>query len=620
MTAGLPLLIATAITATTVSESQPDTTVQLPDLVTIAPTKTSIELLPLNVDIVTEAEIAKSTETSLLPILVNQVPGVFVSERGYAGYGVSGGSAGEFNIRGVGQGNKVLFMVDGMPQWAGVFGHSLPDTYVANGVERVEVVKGPSSLLYGSSAMGGSVNIITKREKTDGWYGRARAMFGSFTTQKFALATGFKKGKFSGTLAGTMDRSNGNRKNSEFWLANEMMQFQYAPTDNWQIGTMVDMTQTKANNPGTTQSPLLSMWTYMQRGTGSVYVQDRYDHVQGGVQAFINWGRHQVDDGYAPGDSPREYLFNSLDINTGFTVFQTMNFWEAGHISLGVDFLHWGGKTWNTFKDGSGHRGDDFKKSENEIAGYAMIQQGFWNDILNVNAGVRLQHGSQYGNEWVPQAGFILKPYRGGQFKFNWSKGFRAPNLRELYMYAAANPDLKPEKLWSYDVDFRQTLLDGKLNFGVSFFFIDGKDMIQVVRVDGRPHNENVGRFINKGFEIDASYRINGDWRITANYSYLKSDADIIAAPLNKLNAELEYSPRDFTFTLESNTVGGLYTGAPEHQNYSLVNFRAAYDLNWKADATFFVKLDNIADRHYEIIYGCPMPGFTILGGVELKF
>lgn len=620
MTAGLPLLIATAMTAATVSESQPDTIVQLPDLVTIAPTKTSIELLPLNVDIVTEAQIAKSTETSLLPILVNQVPGVFVSERGYAGYGVSGGSAGEFNIRGVGQGNKVLFMVDGMPQWAGVFGHSLPDTYVANGVERVEVVKGPSSLLYGSSAMGGSVNIITKREKTDGWYGRARAMFGSFTTQKFALATGFKKGKFSGTLAGTMDRSNGNRKNSEFWLANEMMQFQYAPTSNWQIGTMVDMTQTKANNPGTIQSPLLSMWTYMQRGTGSVYVQDRYDHVQGGVQAFINWGRHKVDDGYAPGGTPRDYLFNSLDINTGFTLFQTMNFWKAGHISLGVDFLHWGGKTWNTFKDGSGHRGEDFKESENEIAGYAMIQQGFWNGLLNVNAGIRLQHGSQYGNEWVPQAGFILKPYKGGQFKFNWSKGFRAPNLRELYMYAAANPDLKPEKLWSYDVDFRQTLLDGKLNFGVSFFFIDGKDMIQVVRVDGRPHNENVGRFINKGFEIDASYRINGDWRIAANYSYLKSDADIIAAPLNKLNAELEYSPRDFTFTLESNTVGGLYTGAPEHQNYSLVNFRAAYDLHWKANATFFVKLDNIADRHYEIIYGCPMPGFTILGGVELKF
>lgn len=625
MTSFLTILMAAAMTKATVAENAsayvdtPDT-VQLPDLVTVAPFKTRVELLPLDVNIVTEAQIANSTVTSLLPILVNQVPGLFVSERGYAGYGVSGGSAGEFNIRGVGQGNKVLFMIDGMPQWAGVFGHALPDTYVANGVERVEVVKGPSSLLYGSSAMGGSVNIITKREKSDGWYGRARAMFGSYSTQKFALATGFKHGKFSGTLAGTMDRSNGNRKNSEFWLANQMLQFQYAPTDNWQIGTMVDMTQTKANNPGTIQSPLLSMWTYMQRGTGSIYVQDRYDHVQGGVQAFINWGRHKVDDGYAPGGNPRDYLFNSLDINTGFTLFQTLNFWQAGYISLGLDFLHWGGRTWNTFKDGSGHRGNDFKESENEIAGYVMAQQGFGNDILNINAGIRLQHGSQYGNEWVPQAGFVLKPFAGGQLKFNWSKGFRAPNLRELYMYAAANPDLKPEKLWNYDVEFRQSLLGGRLNFGVSFFFIDGSDMIQTVRVDGRPHNENVGHFINKGFEIDAAWHINNDWRIGANYSYLHSDADIIAAPLNKLNAELEYSPRDFTFTLESNTVGGLYTGGPKHANYSLLNFKAAYDLHWKANATFFIKLDNLTDRHYEIIYGCPMPGFNILGGVELKF
>ena len=85
---------------------------------------------------------------------------------------------------------------------------------------------------------------------------------------------------------------------------------------------------------------------------------------------------------------------------------------------------------------------------------------------------------------------------------------------------------------------------------------------------------------------------------IRDSYSYLHTDADIIAAPLNKLNAELEYSPRDFTFTLESNTVGGLYTGGPNHSNYSLVNFKAAYDLHWKADATFFVKLDNIANRH----------------------
>lgn len=84
------------------------------DTVTVtAPVKTQARLLPLDVTEVTASEINKSTETSLLPVLVNKVPGLFVSERGFAGYGVSGGAAGTVNIRGVGQGNKVLFMIDG---------------------------------------------------------------------------------------------------------------------------------------------------------------------------------------------------------------------------------------------------------------------------------------------------------------------------------------------------------------------------------------------------------------------------------------------------------------------------------------------------------------------------
>ena len=160
-----------------------------------APMKTRIELLPLNVSVVTDSVINNSAESSLLPVLTDRVAGLFTSERGFAGYGISGGAAGTVNIRGVGQGNKVLFMIDGQPQWAAVFGHALPDTYVANGVERVEVVKGPTSLLYGSNAMGGSVNIITRKANREGLYGRARAMFGSFNTQRFGLSTGYKKGR-----------------------------------------------------------------------------------------------------------------------------------------------------------------------------------------------------------------------------------------------------------------------------------------------------------------------------------------------------------------------------------------------------------------------------------------
>ena len=616
------VLGATALYGATAAAQTDRDTVSLKEVVVTAPLKTNPELIPLNVTQVTAAEIEKSAESSLLPVLVNKVPGLFVTERGFAGYGVSGGSAGEVNIRGVGQGNKVLFMIDGQPQWAGVFGHSLADTYVANGVERVEVVKGPSSLLYGSNAMGGSVNIVTQSQKKDGLTGRARAMFGSFSTQKFALSSGYKKGRFSATLSGQLDRSNGYQKGSDFWLANEFAQLKYAVSDHWNVAGMVDMTQSHANNPGTTQSPLENMWTDIFRGAGGVYVKNMYEKFDGGVQGFINWGTHEVDDGNAPGTLPKDYLFHSTDYNMGFTAYESFYLWEANTLSAGVDFQHWGGHIWNTNKEDESIRSSEAKHHVNEIAGYVMMQQGFFHDILNVNGGVRLQHGSVYGNVWVPQAGIIVKPGHTSQIKASFSKGFRAPNIRELYLYPPANPDLKPEYMLNYEVGYRQHFLDYRLMFGAALFYIDGKDMIQTVREDGRPRNINTGRFHNKGFELEAAYSILKNLQANASWSYLHTDSDNLYSPKNKLNVELNYSPGDFSFTLEEMSIWGMKYGNPDgsSMNYSLLNLRVAYTFRNIVPVTAFVKVDNITNKHYEIIYGCPMPGTTVMGGVEFKF
>lgn len=601
-------------------ESFPDT-ISLNEVFVNAPYKTDVELTPLDVSIVGAKEIDKSTESSLLPILMTKVPGLFVSERGFAGYGVSGGAAGTVNIRGVGGGNKVLFLIDGQPQWAGIFGHSLPDTYVANGVERVEIVKGPSSLLYGSNAMGGSVNIITRHQGHEGASGKARAMFGSFTTQKFNLSTGYRKGRFSMNAAAQLDRSNGYRERSEFWLANEFLQLRYNLSPNWSVGANTDMTQSKANNPGTTQAPLLSMWTKIFRGTASAFANNTYDNMHGGIQGFINWGAHTIDDGYAPGADPTDYLFHSTDYNMGVTIFETFKPWQGNDLSAGLDFLHWGGHSWNTAKENPAQKSADFKECENEVAGYVMMQQGFFAGKFSVNGGVRLQHGSQYGNVWVPQAGLIYRPTDASHIKFSFSKGFRAPNLRELYLYAPANPDLKPEYMLNYELSYSQALLDGRLNLGAALYFIDGKDMIQVQMIDGRPKNMNVGKFINKGFELEAGFALNDLWTLSANYAYLHTDNTTIYAPKNKLDAEISYHPGPFEFSLEDSSVWSLHNGNPDAtEDYTLLNFRASYTYNAKVPVTLLVKVDNITNKHYEVVYGCPMPGTTIMGGVEFKF
>lgn len=615
-------ILAISLSSALAQEAK-DTTM-LNELLVTAPEKINVALTPLDVTVVTSKEIEKSTESSLLPILQNRIPGLFVTERGMEGYGVSGGAAGSVNIRGVGSSNKVLFMIDGMPQWAGLFGHSNADTYVANGVERVEVVKGPSSLLYGSNAMGGSVNIITKKQTQNGFSGRARAMFGSHYTSKFNLSTGFKKDKFSALVAGQLDRSNGNRDNMDFWLANQYINMQYSPSDHWNVGTNVDMTQSKANNPGSLQKPMFDMWTKIFRGTGSIYVNNNYKNVHGGIQAFINWGHHDVDDGYTTTDDPAKdnYIFHLNDFNMGFSLFETINPWKDNDLSVGIDFQHWGGNLWNTYKE-NGEKFSTAKHHINEVAGYVMMQQGFIHDIININAGVRLQHNSAYGNVWVPQAGFVIRPMELSEVKFSFSKGFRSPNIRELYLYPPANDDLKPEEMLNYEISYRQNLLNGDLNFGVALFFIDAKNIIQTVN----RQNINSGKFRNKGFELDATWKFCRNFTLYGGYAYLHTNSStLLFAPKNKLDFSLMYAPGAFDFTLENTNVWSfisqddLTNAFIKNKGYTLFNFRGAYTYHSRTPVTFFVKVDNILNRKYDIVYGFPMPGITVMGGAELKF
>lgn len=614
------------------AQSLSNDTINLKNVEVVGAPKARVELLPLNVSIVTSSELEKSAETSILPVLSDRVPGLFVTERGISGYGVSNGSAGTVNIRGVGGGNKVLFMIDGQPQWASIFGHSLPDTYTSSEVAKVEVVRGPSSLLYGSNAMGGSVNIITKHAQQQGLNGSARLMWGSYGTQKYSASLGYNNGRLNTYVNATYERSDGSRPNSKYWLASQFGSIQYKISDHWRTGANVTLTETKPHNPGSVQDPLLDMWTQIFRGTAAFFVNNNYDVSSGQLQFYANWGTHKVNDGYSAngtatnGGQPRDYLFHSKDYNMGVNAYQNIRPWKDNVTSVGVDYQHWGGKTWNSMNDG---RPDEpgVDKHVDEIAAYLMMQQGFIDDMISINAGLRYQHSSQFGDILVPQAGFVLHPIADNTVKFSWGKGFRSPNLRELYMYYPQNPDLKPEYLWNYEVEVRQLWLDGRLNTGLSMFFIDGKDMIQVVSEHNPITNKqviskNIGDFRNKGFEIDINYAINREWSVTANYSYLWTTENVLYAPKNRIFAEVAYHPGKWQFALQSNTVWDLRTGGPENENYSLLNGRIGYRLDAVPGYPFnlFCKVDNITATKYETIYGFPMPRATVMAGFEVKF
>lgn len=580
--------------------------------------------VPLTISVIDRDEIEASSESALLPVLSERVPGLFVTQKGITGFGVSAGSAGTVNIRGVGSGNKVLMLFDGQPQWAGVFGHSLPDTYVASDVDRVEVIRGPGSLLYGSNAMGGVVNIITRRHKQEGRRTQARVMYGSFNTQKYMVNNGYNIGKFSSFISINHDRTDGHRPNSDFHITNGFANLGYTINDRYKVTGDVSLAKSKFQNPGKITAPILDNKMDILRGTTSFALENKYDKMSGALRLFYNWGNHEINDGYNPGEKPLTYLFRSDDHNVGVLLYESFRLFKGNTFTVGIDYKNWGGHAWNNNDDGS--KSELVDKTVNETAGYVIMQQDLF-DMLSLNAGVRYEHNSTFGGEWVPQGGVTVRPFEGNTIRASVSKGFRSPNIREMYMFGAANPDLKPESMINYEVAVGQHFLDGNLFAEVTAFYIDGKNMISSVSINGdnRPpfKNRNVGTFTNKGIEFEARYQICKNLNADMNYSYLHMNKPIPGAPEHKFYAGATYMPGRFTFNVSVQSIFGLYTddACTKQEDFTTLNAKAAYRFGSRDKGlNLFVKGENLTATRYSINDGFPMPKAIVMGGIDVTF
>lgn len=577
--------------------------------------------VPLSISVIERSEIEASSESALLPVLSQRVPGLFVTQKGMTGFGVNTNSAGTVNIRGIGQGNKVLMLFDGQPQWAGIFGHSLPDTYVASDVERVEVIRGPGSLLYGSNAMGGVVNIITRQQQHPGRQTQVRVMYGSYNTQKYLANNGYNVGNFSSFISINHDRTDGQRKNSDFHITNGFANLGYRFNDHYKIKGDVSLAKYYNQNPGPIANPIIDNKMDVLRGTTSISLTNTYEKSSGALQVFYNWGRHEINDGYRAPANPRNFRFNSSDHNQGILLYQTFRLVEGNRLTAGLDYKNWGGHAWNDTINGP--RGEIVDKSVNETAGYVVVEQDLF-DKLSLNAGVRYEYSDAYGSRWTPQAGATFRLFTGNSIKLSYSQGYRSPNIRELFIsyppYSMANPDLKPETMQSYELSIGQHIGD-KFFAEITGFYLDAENLITGVQGT----LTNVNNVHNKGIELEASYYPLRNLSFTANYSYLNTNKDTEAAPENKFFIEGTYTA--FTrLTLSANveSVGGLMKvgGTTDDKvNYTLLNAKASYLFGSKDKGfNLFVKGENLTGTNYEILKGFPMPKATVMGGIDITF
>ena len=181
-------------------------------VVTGSRTETSVKHLSQTVSVIGRSKIEQRLQPSLLPMLSEQVPGLFITSRGVMGYGVSNGAAGGISLRGLSGGSaRVMVLIDGHPQYAGIFGHPVSDAYQSLLADKVEVLRGPASVLYGSNAMGGVINVVTRKIDEDGVKTNLKAAYGSYNTLETELTNRIKKGKFSSVVSGSYNRTDGHR-------------------------------------------------------------------------------------------------------------------------------------------------------------------------------------------------------------------------------------------------------------------------------------------------------------------------------------------------------------------------------------------------------------------------
>ena len=408
--------------------------------------ETDVRHLPMTISVVGRQKIAEGFQPSLLPTLTEQIPGLFVTGRGIMGYGVSGGAAGQMTLRGVGGGptTGLLVLIDGHPQYMGLMGHPIADACQSMLADRVEVVRGPASVLYGSNAMGGVINIVTRRMHEDGVKTDLHAGYGSYNTLETEVTNQVRAGRFTSTVTGSYNRTDGHRRNMGFEQYGGYAKLGYRIAQAWDLYADVNLTHFNARNPGSVSEPILDNRQRITRGMTSFALRNDYGWTSGTLSFFYNWGRHRINDGHSPGEEPLNYRFNSRDRMLGVSWYQSVALFRGNRLTVGVDWQHFGGKAWNAFTDGAPDK-TTADKTMDEAAGYVDFRQSLthW---LTLDAGLRLDHHSHAGTEWVPQGGLSFLLPHNAQIKAMVSKGFRFPTIREMYMFPPQNPDLKPEK------------------------------------------------------------------------------------------------------------------------------------------------------------------------------
>ncbi len=586
----------------------------LPADVAITPTRTETRIGSTGnaLTVITEQEIRESGQTNIAEVL-----------RGKVGLDVvrAGGPGGQTSVflRG-GNSAQTKVLLDGIPMndpssASRAFDFSQLDI---ENIERVEVLRGPQSLLYGSDAMGGVVNIITKRGNGP-TTARISGMGGSFGTARTGVnASGGDDLKYF-SIGGSYLQTDGISQASEL-LGN-------TERDGFKNGTVT-------GRFGITPSELVNV-DYVFRYTDYDSQVDNFDIntfvFTDDLNAFLLqesfFNRVQLQSLFLDGGVEQIVAFSLGQYrrrDTSPSAF-TENFdGQSRVVDYQLNFLL---TERNTLTAGAQYYAEDASDSNNpqsaqNYAGVFLQDQWQLLDNWYVSAGVRFDDHSRAGQaETYRTTTLYTVEQTDTDFHASLGTGFRAPSLSEL---AFAAGDLQPEKSKGWDIGATQRLFDKRVSVDATYFRNDFTDL-----VDFNFNTfllENIGRARTSGVELTADWQVLADTRLYGMYTFtdtlnLETGNQLARRPRDKVTVGIDqyFWERGARLGAQMLFVGErVDSGNIPLEPYTLVNLNGSLYLTQNAE--LFARIDNVLNEQYVEIAGYGTPGIAGFAGLNLQW
>ncbi len=604
------LLLASVLLSAIISGSEVACQERELGQVLVTATKTPIlaEEVPQSISVIGEKDIAFSGKATLADVLRDGA-GLDIKTVGPRG------SAATLSIWGS-EPEQVLVLIDGRrinDAQAGEF--NLSDLPIpVEEIERVEVLRGAGSALYGTDAVGGVVNIITKRP-TEKPLTTLSGSLARFNTQRFYLANGQKFGRVGYRLHALKERSDGHRENSDYEGTALGGMLTLEPMDELELSFSVRHLLKEMGTPGSVSLPDPDDRQEDRKTLADLTLEwSPLDPLELRLKGFHNNYRREFTENPARDISIHRNFAYGGELQLGYLLT------EKDSLTGGLELIE--------------DRLESNRVGTHNATRVGYYLEGKFEPIAPATfvLGGRFDHHSIYGDQFNPRVGLRLRVSEQTALRVSAGRSFRGPTFDDLYWpasaYAEGNPDLSPERAWSYQAGIDQAF-GKRVSAKFTGFRRDIKDFIDwAAGSDGIWRPENIGRARIWGIEGELEARLPGGFTLPLSYTYLhpkdKRTGDYITEkPKHIFNAALTYEGLwGLRGRIKGRYIKNYLTDGNGNRSYFVTDIRISKGLKLTKglEGEVFIAGNNIFDRKYESLRGYPMPRREFSGGVALKF